>query len=58
MALALLSIMTISIEASQKGKPAAPSQPKPKYVIPSKPGPINFVTPGPGEKTHPRGHRR
>ena len=53
----LASIATLSVDASSKKNPPAAKpvpQPKPKYVIPSKPGPINFVTPGPGEKTHPR----
>ena len=57
----LASIGTLPTQASSKktppkavSQPKPAAQPKPKYVIPSKPGPINFVTPGPGEKTHPR----
>lgn len=55
----LASMMTLSVEASSKKSPSKPAaqpkpQPKPKYVVPSKPGPINFVTPGQGERTHPR----
>lgn len=54
----LASIATLSMQASSKKNPPATTkpapQPKPKYVIPSKPGPINFVTPNPGERTHPR----
>ena len=52
----LVSIVTLSIDASSKKNPPTktPSQPKPKYVIPSKPGPIKFVPAGPGDRVHPR----
>jgi hypothetical protein len=56
----LASIATLSMQASSKKNPPAAKpapQPKPKYVIPSKPGGPNFVKPGPGERFHPRSKR-